>query len=295
MARDCSGSIFEQPTGSGQWHGKFTTPLGRRSILLVTCRTREQAEARKQFIVEQLRRLREAGRAEFSQKLVELASQADGNRLHRVRRGVDAIVAGEFEKPGEPRDVLVVGPAFEEFAKQWTSGELSRRFPDHVPTKRSVGDDIYRLDAYVYPIVGSVALREFTAQHGELVMASLPQHLTAGTRRQVAQLVKRVLRLAVYPARMLDRNPLPVGFLPKAGPSLALAWLYPDEEARLLATRTVPLLHRLFYGVLFGCTPSAWASLPEPVQPQGSFTRCRAMLASEFPTGSLEHPPRFFA
>jgi integrase len=252
MARESSGTVFESPRGSGHWHGKFTTPAGRHSILLVTCHTREAAEARKRFMVEQISRLREAGRAEFIRRFLELAARADDARLDRVRRGVDAIVAGDFERPSAPDALPDVGPTFQEFAEQWTSGELRRRFPDHVREKRSVSDDIFRLRAHVYPLVGSVPLRQFTTQHAEAAMAALPTTLSPASRRQVAQLLARVLKLAVYPARVLERSPLPVGFLPKVGPARALAWLRPDEDARLLRAEPdkVPLLYRLLYGFL---------------------------------------------
>ncbi len=214
------------------------------------CRTRDEAEARKQFIVEQLARLRDANRLEFVRKLLELAARSPNERLDRVRRGVDAIVAGDFERPAAREELPDRGPTFQEFAEEWTSGRLRQRFRDHVREKRSVSDDIYRLKAHVFPIVGGVPLREFTTQHAELVMASLSDKLASGTRRQVAQLVVRVLKLAVYPARIIERNPIPIGFLPKPGPGRALAWLYPAEDANLLATRTIGVLYRLFYGFL---------------------------------------------
>jgi integrase len=141
------------------------------------------------------------------------------------------------------------GPTFQEFAEEWTSGELHRLYPDHVARKESADDDIYRLKAHIYPIVGTVRIREFRAQHAELVMGSLPE-LAAGSRRHVAQLVSRVLKLAVYPARLIERSPVPSGFLPKLGPNRAQAWLYPSEEARLLDCADIPLLHRFFYGFL---------------------------------------------
>jgi integrase len=250
MARACTGSLFENPPGSGRWHGKFTTPVGRRSIHLVTCHTREEAEARKQFIVEQLRRLREANRLEFVRKLLELASLAPTERLDRVRRGVDAIVAGDYESQHASSESLDTGPTFQEFAEEWTNGKLRQRFRDHVPEKRSVSDDIYRLKAHIYPLVGSVPLRHFTMQHAEIVMASLSDKLSAASRRHVAQLLVRVLKLAVYPARVIERSPLPVGFLPKPGSGRALAWLYPEEDAGLLAKRSIGLVYRLFYGFL---------------------------------------------
>src|SRR6187431_1037766 len=250
MPRASTGTVFEKPLGSGRWYGKFTTGRGRPSVPLVTCKSQEEAEARRDFISEQLNRLIEAGRSDFAAKLLDLASRAEPGRLERVRRGVDAIVEGNFEAPPDPSDVPDRGPTFEEFASRWTSGELHALHPDHVALKRSASDDIYRLKGHVYPIVGSVLIREFASSDAELVMRSLPKDLSSASRRHVAQLVHRVLKLAVYPERIIERSPVPAGFLPKPGSARAQAWLYPEEDARLLARTSVPLLHRLFYGVL---------------------------------------------
>ncbi len=250
MPRISTGTVFEKTPGSGRWYGKFTTGRGRPSIPLVTCKTRDEAEARRTFIAEQLNRLVEAGRSDFAEKLLELASRAEPGRLERVRRGVDAILAGNFEVPPEPSDVPDRGPTFREFAERWTGGELHALHPDHVALKRSVSDDVYRLKAHVYPIVGNVLIRDFASDDAELVMRSLPKGLSSASRRHVAQLVHRVLKLAVYPERIIERSPVPAGFLPKPGAARAQSWLYPQEDARLLARATVPLLHRLFYGVL---------------------------------------------
>jgi hypothetical protein len=67
MARVTPGSVFEKPKGSGHWHGKFSTPRGRRSVALKTCRTADQANERKTFIAAQLARLVDGGKAEFAE------------------------------------------------------------------------------------------------------------------------------------------------------------------------------------------------------------------------------------
>lgn len=64
------------------------------------------------------------------------------------------------------------------------------------------------------------------------------------------QVVHRVLTLAVYPAKLFPVHPLPRGFLPKVKDDKAKSYLYPDEDAKLMACVDVPLLYRLYYGVL---------------------------------------------
>ena len=71
-----------------------------------------------------------------------------------------------------------------------------------------------------------------------------------GTRRHYAQLINRVLALAVYPCRHIAANPLPRGFMPKVGKPPAYPFLYPDEDRKLMAQTTVPLAYRVLYGFL---------------------------------------------
>jgi len=87
-------------------------------------------------------------------------------------------------------------------------------------------------------------------EHAEKILRDLPASLQPASRRHVAQLLHRVLSLATYPARILKVSPIPRGFLPRAAKGKALAYLYPDEDARLMGCRDVPLGCRVLYGVL---------------------------------------------
>ena len=70
------------------------------------------------------------------------------------------------------------------------------------------------------------------------------------SRRQILQIIHRVLVLAVYPAKILASSPLPKGFMPKVSSDKAKSYLYPDEDAKLMACTAVPLLMRLCFGML---------------------------------------------
>jgi integrase len=132
-----------------------------------------------------------------------------------------------------------------------------RLYPDHIDEKVSVTDDRERLEKYIYPQVGSVQMKVFTRADADRVMAKLPAHLKPGTRRHVAQLVNRVVRLALFTG-LVDRSPLPPGWLPRApnAESIAKESLLPSEEATLLAGRdeagevVVPLEYRIAYAFL---------------------------------------------
>ena len=142
---------------------------------------------------------------------------------------------------------------FSEFGLLWTSGDLAKRHPDHVKTKKTSDGDVQKLKVMGL-IIGDVPLEAITLEHAEKVMAALdPKRVrTPATRRQYAQVMHRLLALAVYPARLIKSNPLPKGFLPKPGPDKAKSYVYPTEDAQLLACAetVVPLQRRLLYGFL---------------------------------------------
>ncbi|MDC0749947.1 tyrosine-type recombinase/integrase [Polyangium mundeleinium] len=159
---------------------------------------------------------------------------------------VTRVVAGDAERI-----------TFEQFGRLWTTGELAKRYPDHVKLKRTANADEGRLRMYVYPIIGSHPMSDFEGPAGltltEKVLESLPPvgpTFSRGSRRQVMQAINRLFVLAVYPAKLLSGNPLPKGFLPKADTNKAKSYVYPDEDAKLLACRGIPLVKRLFYGLL---------------------------------------------
>jgi hypothetical protein len=97
-----------------------------------------------------------------------------------------------------------------------------------VKLKRSADDDVSRLDRYLYPVLGDTPSDRVTLDQCEAVMRALPPTLATATRRNVGQLVTRIMRMAVYPLRLIERSPIPEGFLPTAPQPKGLAYLYPD-------------------------------------------------------------------
>ncbi|MGH7297967.1 MAG: tyrosine-type recombinase/integrase, partial [Polyangiaceae bacterium] len=161
-------------------------------------------------------------------------------------------------------------PTFEQWARRWTSGELAKEYPDHVREKRSADRDAELLRLYILPHVRDVLVSEFALADAEAVMAAMPtadprrptKLLRPGTRRHVAQVMARLMRLAVYPGKWREASPIPPGWLPRGGEPLAKECLYPDEDALLLGGKSVqedhwgnmkqdvPVLRRLAYGFL---------------------------------------------
>ena len=82
-------------------------------------------------------------------------------------------------------------------------------------------------------------------------MSALPPTAEASsTRRNYAQMIRRVLALAVYPMRIRETLPIPTGWLPRGRSDKAKAWLYPSEDLALMECTHVPLGRRLFFGFL---------------------------------------------
>ncbi len=140
---------------------------------------------------------------------------------------------------------------FEQFALRWTSGQLHHDHPDHVAKKQSEGDENI-LKNRVRPLVGPIPLVAFTLEDADRVMRELPAPpaISRAYRRAVAQVVHRVLSLAVYPAKIIKTNPLPKGWLPKIGRPKAKSFLYPKEEAALMANRAIDIRYRMLIGFL---------------------------------------------
>ena len=59
-----------------------------------------------------------------------------------------------------------------------------------------------------------------------------------------------IVMVAVFPAQIIERSPVSRGFLPRVDRRKAFSYLFPDEDAALLACIQVALVRRLLYGVL---------------------------------------------
>ena len=262
MPKAATGELRRLADG---WAARITIEgRTRRDFALSSCTSESDALERCRALAAIAARLRSAEQTDSLVKLLELGAKArPGRPWDAVCAAVDALCAGHA-RPAGPKP-----PTMAEWGVQWTSGELAKRYPDHVQKKRSASRDEELLRLYVLPHVKDVRVDEFALADAELVMASLPEEhprtkrpLAPGTRRHVAQTMARLMRLAVYPGKLRKENPIPPGWLPKLGDGLAKECLYPDEEAILLGGRLVhdrhpkghltevPLLRRLAYGFL---------------------------------------------
>jgi integrase len=141
---------------------------------------------------------------------------------------------------------------FRDFGELWTSGDLAKRFADHVRLKKTASDDASRLRLHAYAAIGHIRVVDFAAPQGlelaSAVMEQLPAHLSKATRRHVAQLIHKLLGIATFPAKLLAAQPLPRGFMPKLDPPKAAPFLYPDEDTALMKEPKISLGYRLLWG-----------------------------------------------
>lgn len=224
---------------------RVRTKQGRRENIVISgCTSAEEIEKRRDLIRRVADKLVAGGRPDRVKDLCTLIGAATTQRrIERACKVVDELLETES---APPESIL-----FRSFALDWTSGALHERFPDYVKKKRS-GDDKAKLRLYINPIIGDIPLVRLTLEDAQRVMRKLPpaEDFSSASRRHVAQIMYKLLRYAVYPCKIIEHSPLPVGFLPKIVSATAKQYLYPDEDAALMAAVDVPLAYRVVYGVL---------------------------------------------
>jgi len=251
MPREARGSVLETESGLVA----RVTIEGRKRVRLPLCSalSRDEAEERAEVLAKLARQFRRAGMAAspMVSKLLDMAAASAPSMLPGVLQTASDLLGGELVDAVEADRI----PTFREVARLWTSGELHEQYPDHVKAKDSEADEarfrvLFEIDLGGSPL-GNTPIDRFTLDHAERAMRKLPERARrAGTRRHYAQLISRVLGLAVYPLRLIDRNPLPKGFLPKIGKPPTFPFLHPAEDAALLACPEVPFDDRVLYGFL---------------------------------------------
>ncbi len=239
---------------------------GLRGRFLITLQDEAAAEKRAVKMRELAEALARAGHSARAPIILEEAGKAPTEKdFTEAVRIAEGLCAGKGQAKRK-----ATASTFAELGERWSDGRLAREYPDHVATKKTAELDAARLEwisaVSIAPglTFGALPLSSVTLDHAQTVMANLPKTTKRpATRRQYAQLVHRVLELAVFPCRLIEANPLPKGFMPKAGKSPAYPYLYPLEEAALVAHEPLPLGRRMLWGFLSreGCRSGEAVSL----------------------------------
>ena len=240
MPRKATGSYYEK---RGDLFVSVTVARGKTGRMSAKLATRDDAMARARAtsIAEAVGRLRKASipRESIATLVTDMAAASPARFVGALKIVDEMCAAHESVDP----DVLTFG----DIAKAWTKGELHKKYPAHV---KEIDQEInkMRLDKHILPTVREVPITLFTLEHAERVMRQ--PDLPAGSHRHVAQLVTRICNLAVYPLKAIKVSPIPRGWLPKPNTKKAGSFLYPDEDAALLACRQIELGQRILIGFL---------------------------------------------
>jgi integrase len=190
--------------------------------------------------------------------------------LVRVGRGADAkvlmIEAGKvavddalFEAAVSMAEVVASLPkerslrwrTWGELADAWTSGELARLYPRAGYGKETHTDDIPKVDLF-RAVIGDVELCAFNDENYWSAMRLLSSDRSDSTFRHHAQVIRRVLKLAVE-LGLIEKWPLgPNCKLPKIDKSKTpiYTFVYPAEDALLMACADVPFEYRVLWGFI---------------------------------------------
>lgn len=228
---------------NGRFYARARYGRAKRLELRVPwARSLDDATARGEIIGEVAERLAAVGRRDLVRGTArELAEASTPARLAKVQKAVEAIMKGA--RVGPSHDITL-----EQWAEGYVNGELAEAHPDHVRA-RDYKNDRSRLKAYILPHVGDVPVVAFDLKHAQLVLSKLPP-MSEANRRQVAQVMGRLMHLAVLPGQLIKASPLPRGWLPKITKRRHYSCLYPREEALLLAHAETSEAFRLFCGIL---------------------------------------------
>jgi integrase len=237
--------VAELTRVKGGWSVRIRCGVGQNPRFVIALQDERAAQARADKMREFARLMVAGGKTvEAPTMLHRAAEQTTAAGFREVESFIAEMCKDVLAKAAAQRPVT-----FRDLAERWTNGELARLYPDHVRVKRSVANDVIRL-ARLYPVIGDVPLTRFSVEDAKRAMASLPDGRAPATRRHYAQLISRVLKMAVFPLEIIDAYPLPPGFLPRVSGRPAFGYLYPSEEAELMACREVTLGMRLLYGFL---------------------------------------------
>lgn len=238
---------------------------GLRGRFLLKGMDEREAERRAARLHEVAMMLTQAGHSEHAATiLAEAANARSAADFRKIVEVADKLCSGKIAKDA-PKALT-----FRMLGTRWTDGSLASQYPDHIRMKKTAHRDKAALDwicdVSIAPGLkfGVLPLSAVSLDHCQKVMANLPNTArTSGARRQYAQVIHRVLELAVFPCRLLAANPLPRGFVPPPGKRPAYPYLYPEDDAALLRCTAIPLGRRMLWGFLAreGCRVSEAAAM----------------------------------
>jgi integrase len=246
---------------AGGYFAQFSIGGDRRKGVTIVCASEADAKRRQLAIAKLVARLRETGYPAMIPNVIRDAGAANEQEFRKIAKVVERVASGKEPALARAHGARREGGTVKELADLWTSGDLAKQYPDHVKVKKpkQVRSDerMFEWFSKIRMPDGSlfgdrvVADATLTLDDLDHVMGTLPKGAeTASTRRHYAQAVRKLLVYAVYPLRLLAAVPMPKGWLPSGASDKAKAWIYPTEDLALMQCPDVPLVRRLFFGML---------------------------------------------
>jgi integrase len=241
MPRKAEGAQW--PNADGTYSARITVQDARRTVRMSAhIRSEEAAAERRIVLAQQAQRMAHTDLIAASNALECIAAANTAPKLAAAIAFVDKLVDGW--KPAAP--VMTVRA----LGKLWTDGDLAKRHKDHVRARSGTGGELGRLEKHVYPHIGDLPLDAVTLDACDIVAQQLPDSLKQNTRVNILSTLAQLLSMAVFPCRLIERSPLPKGWVPKRGESRAHGYLYADEDLRLMRCTKIPLRWRVLWGWL---------------------------------------------
>lgn len=204
---------------------------------------------------ERIARMRATVACLVRSKLIDEAcffiEQAANAGPEKVFAGIERAARDLAEAGGATGQPLPVR-TFRSVAEAWLSGDIRKQYPRiRMRNEASARHALGILRLHVFPVIGAVPIRDLTEEQCDQAMAAFPATLEASTLRVYAALIARVLKLSANPLRLIKNSPLSDGWVPpRQAQTRAFGFLYPKEDAKLLACSAIPLLQRLMYGLM---------------------------------------------
>ncbi len=236
-------NVTESPKG---YLARLRIGKGARLRVYIQARQKSDAEQRALRLQGLSTALARAGVLAEKTRLI-LASAAE----QRTERAFAAIEKRALEVANEVAQAPTAERplTFAEFAQQWTSGQLAERFPRTIVPE--VCDEYQRGSrqrlAMLGKVIGTVPIAEITKDQCNAALQSLPKTLRGVSLGNYCIALRRLMQLAAD-CGYRESTPLPRGWGRVTNDAREQAFLYPTEDAKLMACASIEIGRRVLWG-----------------------------------------------
>ena len=218
--------------------GRLTFPMPHSSG------SQAEAEARCKVLNDIAQRMASLDVVIAKDLLTQIAAVPE-QKLRAACAGADRFIGG-YRPPSS-------APTLRQVGKRWTGGELHAEYKDDVESMsvRSADGTDELLEKWVYKIIGDLPVDQIDLDAADRVKKYLSQsELEDSSRANVLARFRALMNICVYPLKLINRTPLPPGWVPRKPKRRAFALLYSDDITDLLGCALISVHWRMFWGFL---------------------------------------------